>query len=85
MIKERLNANPLPIQLPLGSEASYEGVIDLIENKVWRFGDNLDSEPIAAAIPESDQARYTEFRQELIEKHDGDVPRDLDSLIALAG
>lgn len=68
MIKERLNANPLPIQLPLGSEASYEGVIDLIENKVWRFGDNLDSEPTAVAIPESDQARYTELRQELIEK-----------------
>ena len=68
MIKERLNANPLPIQLPLGSEASYEGVIDLIENKAWRFGDNLDSEPTAVAIPKSDQARYTELRQELIEK-----------------
>ena len=68
MIKERLKANPLPIQLPLGSEALYEGVIDLIENKMWKFSDNIDSEPTVVDIPESEQARYTELRHELIEK-----------------
>ena len=68
MIKERLKANPLPIQLPLGSEASYEGIIDLIENKAWKFDDNPDSEPMTVAIPESHQARCIEFRQGLIEK-----------------
>ena len=68
MIEERLQANPLPIQLPLGSEDSYEGVIDLVENKAWSFGGNPDSEPVAVAIPQSEQARCTEFRQELIEK-----------------
>jgi len=68
MLKERLKANPLPIQLPLGSEANYQGVIDLIENKMWQFSDNIDSEPILVDIPESEQARYTELRQELIEK-----------------
>jgi len=68
MIKEQLKANPLPIQSPLGSEASYEGVIDLVENKAWRFDDNHESEPIAVAIPESDQARCSQLRQELIEK-----------------
>ncbi len=68
MIKERLKANPLPIQLPLGSEDSFQGIIDLVENKAWRFDDNPESEPMAVAIPESDQARCREFRQELIEK-----------------
>jgi len=68
MIKERLKANPLPIQMPLGIEASHEGIIDLVENTAWRFDDNPESEPIAVAIPESYQAKCNELRQELIEK-----------------
>ncbi|MFC2021821.1 elongation factor G [Chloroflexota bacterium] len=68
MIEERLQAKPLPIQLPLGIEASYEGIIDLVENKAWSFDGDLDSEPMEVAIPESEQARCTEFRQALIEK-----------------
>jgi elongation factor G len=68
MIEERLRAKPLPIQLPLGNEASYEGVIDLVENKAWSFGGQLDSEPVEVAIPDSEQAKCAEFRQALIEK-----------------
>jgi len=68
MIEERLNAKPLLIQLPLGSEASYEGIIDLLGNKAWRFDGNPDSEPLQVAIPDSEQAKYAEFRQALIEK-----------------
>ena len=68
MIEERLQARPLPIQLPLGSEASYEGIIDLIENKAWRFDGSPDSEPSEVAIPESELAMCIEFRQALIEK-----------------
>ena len=68
MIETRLGAKPLPIQLPLGSEASYEGIIDLVENKAWSFDGNPDSEPLEVAIPESEQAMCTKFRQGLIEK-----------------
>ena len=68
MIEKRLNAKPLPVQLPLGSEASYEGIIDLVENKAWSFDGNPDSEPMEVAIPESEQAKCKEFRQVLIEK-----------------
>jgi len=68
MIEERLRAMPLPIQLPLGSEASYEGIIDLVENKAWSFDGNLDSEPVEVAIPEAERAQCNEFRQALIEK-----------------
>ncbi len=68
MIKKRLQAKPLPIQLPLGSEASYEGIIDLVENKAWRFDGHPDSPPLEIAIPESEQARCIKFRRRLIEK-----------------
>ena len=68
MIEQRLKAKPLPIQLPLGSETSFEGVIDLVENEVWYFADDPDSKPRQAAIPSSEQARCNEFRQALIEK-----------------
>ena len=68
MIEERLRAKPLPVQLPLGSEALYEGIIDLIEYKAWRFEQDLDSEPVEVAIPESEQAKCIKFRQALIEK-----------------
>jgi elongation factor G len=67
MIKERLGTNPLPIQIPLGSEASYRGIIDLVENKAWDFSRNPEEEPVEVAIPESEQAKYNEFRQVLIE------------------
>jgi len=68
MIERRLKTKPLPVQLPLGSEASYEGIIDLLENKAWRFDEDPDSEPSEVAIPESEQAKCNEFRQALIEK-----------------
>jgi len=67
MIEERLQAKPLPIQLPLGSETTYEGIIDLVENKAWSFDGNLGSEPVEVAIPEPEQAKYIKFRQALIE------------------
>jgi len=68
MIEERLRAKPLPVQLPLGREASFEGIIDLIEDKAWRFSGDPDAEPAEVAIPESERPRVIEFRQALIEK-----------------
>ena len=67
-IKERLHTKPWPVQLPLGSETSYQGVIDLVENKAWRFDEDPDAEPVEIAIPEAEQARGKEFRRALIEK-----------------
>jgi elongation factor G len=68
MIENRLQATPLPVQLPLGAEDSYQGVIDLIENRAWRFDTDPDSEPEEVPIPESERARCIEFRQTLITK-----------------
>jgi len=68
MIEERLHAKPLPIQLPLGSEDSLEGIIDLVENKAWHFDINPDLPPEEVPIPESEQERCHQFRHALIEK-----------------
>jgi len=68
MIEKRLRANPLPVQLPIGSEAAFEGIIDLVENRAWRFDGNPDSEPEEIPIPQSEEARYLKARQILLEK-----------------
>lgn len=68
MIEDRLKAKPLPIQLPFGNEASFTGIIDLVETRAWTFDGSLDSDPVEVNIPESEQAKCSEFRQALIEK-----------------
>ncbi|UCB43457.1 MAG: elongation factor G [Dehalococcoidales bacterium] len=68
MIESRLGARPLPIQLPIGAGESFGGIIDLIQNKAWTYGDAPDVPPEEIAIPESEQVRCTEYRQAMIEK-----------------
>ena len=41
MISERLGANPVPVQLPIGSEENFKGIVDLINNKVIVYTDDL--------------------------------------------
>jgi len=68
MIVDRLGANPVPIQLPIGVEASFKGVIDLIENKAWFFPDDKDQKPIEVPIPEEYKEAVAHHREQLIEK-----------------
>jgi elongation factor G len=68
MIEEQLHAKPLPIQLPLGNEESFDGIIDLVENKAWRFDTNPDLPSLEVPIPESEQERCNQLRHALIEK-----------------
>ena len=53
-IEERLGANALPIQLPIGSEGDFEGVVDLVEMKakVWRGETKLGETYETIDIPE---------------------------------
>ncbi len=69
MIKDRLKANALPIQLPVGSEDTFKGVIDLVRMKavIWEdeaLGANYHEEEIPAAL--LDQA--IEYREKMIEE-----------------
>src|SRR3979490_3254999 len=51
MIVDRLGANPVPIQLPIGSESSYSGVIDVLEQKALTFGDKPNDPVTEGPIP----------------------------------
>lgn len=69
MITNRLNATPLPIQLPIGSGDTFEGIVDLLENKAWAYdGDDAAAPVVEVAIPEAEQARSAEARLAMIEK-----------------
>jgi elongation factor G len=68
MIEERLRTRPLPIQLPLGNEADFQGVIDIIEKRAWSFDGEAGTEPSEVPIPESEQTKVNRFHQALIEK-----------------
>ena len=50
-MRERLGAHPLPIQLPIGAEDGFEGVVDLIENKALVWNDELGTEFTYQEIP----------------------------------
>jgi elongation factor G len=64
----RLGAKPLVIQLPIGSEADFKGVIDLMKMKaiIWK-DENLGAEFFEAEIPEDMKAKSEEYRTKMIE------------------
>ncbi|MFC2027512.1 elongation factor G [Chloroflexota bacterium] len=65
MMRKRLKANPAPIQIPIGAEASFAGIIDIIGQKAWYFTD--ESKAVQSDIPEEYQDLAAKYRQELIE------------------
>jgi elongation factor G len=66
-MKDRLGANPLPIQIPIGSEAEFTGVVDLIENKALVWEDELGTEFSYQEIPDDLKDLAHEHRTHLIE------------------
>ncbi len=67
-IKEKLNANPIPVQLPIGAEDNFEGVIDLITRKAYNWDNsNLGKEYFEVEIPEELKEQVEEYRTKLIE------------------
>ncbi len=69
MMEERLGANPVVVQIPVGKESEFEGVIDLIENKMYVFDEEtLGQEIIEKDIPDGYRDRSTAAHMVLIEK-----------------
>ena len=67
MMVERLGANPVPIQLPVGTESEFDGVIDLVEMAWWRFGGDKGDKPERCPIPEQLAEAAAAARDRLIE------------------
>jgi len=65
-IREKLHANPIPLQLPIGSEENFKGVIDLVEMKahVWKDGSMT---PEIEEIPENMLAEAQEWGEKMVE------------------
>ena len=68
MIHERLGANPIAVQLPIGSEASFKGVVDLLTERAIVWEDDLGKEPREAEIPPDMRPHVSEMRARLIEQ-----------------
>jgi elongation factor G len=68
MITERLKAVPLLIQIPIGSEAAFTGMVDLVEEKAWVFDGKADSTPQVGPVPEELREQAHKARHALIEK-----------------
>ncbi|MCX6039732.1 MAG: elongation factor G [Caldilinea sp.] len=68
MIIDRLGANPLPIQLPLGVEEQFKGVIDLFTMKAYVFSDELGASPTIVEIPDESSKAAGAARDQLVER-----------------
>ena len=66
-LKNRLKANAVPIQLPIGAEDQFKGIVDLIKMKAFIHKDDLGKDIEITEIPEELKAQAEEFRAKMIE------------------
>lgn len=67
-IRQRLGAHPIPMQMPIGSEAAFKGVVDLVEMQAIYWEDELGKEPRYQEIPADLLPQAQTMRHEMIEK-----------------
>ena len=67
MMKDRLKANAVPIQLPIGAEDSFRGIIDLINMEADIYYDDLGKDMRVEPIPEDMREKAEEYRNAMIE------------------
>ncbi|MEA3350958.1 MAG: elongation factor G [Chloroflexota bacterium] len=68
MIRDRLDANPIPVQLPIGKEAEFEGVVDLLANRAIVWMDSQGTKPVDVDIPAKLKPQAETLRTSMIEK-----------------
>jgi elongation factor G len=67
-IKDRLGANPIPMQVPIGFEATFRGIVDLLTMKAIIWEDDLGKEPKITDVPEDLMEQAAEARRHMVEK-----------------
>ncbi len=67
-IRHRLGANPIPMQLPIGQEAAFRGVVDLMTMQAIFWSDDLGKEMFIEPIPAELLGQATEMRGQMVEK-----------------
>jgi len=76
MMKDRLKANAVPIELPIGKEDNFQGVVDLVKMKAYYYRDDLGQKIDEEEIPEDMQEVAKKYREALIEavaEHDEEL------------
>ncbi len=68
MIKERLGASPVAVQLPIGEEAEFKGVVDLLEEHSIIWKDDQGKEPVVGEVPVDLQSQVEAMRDRVVEK-----------------
>jgi elongation factor G len=68
MVRERLGANPIAVQLPVGEEANFKGIVDLFTERAILWEDDLGREPREAEIPPDLGTAAAELRERMIEQ-----------------
>jgi len=67
MVKERFQCNALPIQLPIGAESEFKGIVDLINNNAIMYYDDLGKDVRIEEIPDDMKELAAEYRSAMIE------------------
>jgi elongation factor G len=67
MMRDRLGANPVAIQLPIGAEENFVGIVDLIKNKAYIYTDDLGTTSDEVEIPEDMKELVAEYREKILE------------------
>lgn len=67
-IHQRLGANPVAVQIPIGEESAFRGVVDLVTRQAYVWEDDLGKEPQAVATPPDLCAHIEEMHARLVEK-----------------
>ena len=66
-VRDRLRANAVPIQVPIGSEGDFVGLVDLVRMRAYIYNNDLGTDIVETEIPESVKALAEEYRLKLIE------------------
>ncbi len=67
MMKDRLKCNAVPIQLPIGSEDTFKGIIDMVEMKAYVYYDDLGKDIRVEEIPDDMKEKAQEYHESLLE------------------
>lgn len=66
-VKSRLKANPVPLQIPIGAEENFQGIVDLVEMKAYTWTGEIGAKATVGEIPAELKEKAEEFRKAMVE------------------
>lgn len=66
-VKSRLKANPVPLQIPIGAEENFQGIVDLVEMKAYTWSGEIGAKATIGEIPDELKEKAAEYRRAMVE------------------